>query len=1327
MANVNLNFNAFLEKNKLKDDGSNYADWVRNLKLILEAAKKAYVLDAPLGDPPAPAAAQDILNVWQTRSDDYSVVRCGMLYSLETGLQRRFEQHGAYEMFQELKLVFQAHARVERYEVSDKFFSCKMEENSSVSEHILKMSGLHGRLTSLGVELPDDAIIDRILQSLPPSYKGFVLNYNMQGMEKTIPELYSMLKSAEVEIKKEHQVLMVNKTTSFKKGKGKKNFKKDGKAVAAPGKPDAGKKKKNGPKPETECFYCKGKGHWKRNCPKYLADKKAGNVKGICDIHVIDVYLTSARSSSWVFDTGVVAHICNSKQELRNKRRLAKDEVTMRVGNGSKVDVIAVGTLPLHLPSGLVLNLNNCYLVPALSMNIVSGSCLMRDGYSFKSENNGCSIYMSDMFYGHAPLVNGLFLMNLDRDVTHIHSVSTKRCKVDNDSPTYLWHCRLGHIGVKRMKKLHTDGLLESLDFESFDTCEPCLMGKMTKTPFSGIMERATDLLEIIHTDVCGPMNVEARGGYRYVLTLTDDLSRYGYIYLMKHKSETFEKFKEFQSEVENQRDRKIKCLRSDRGGEYLSHEFGTHLRKCGIVSQLTPPGTPQRNGVSERRNRTLLDMVRSMMSLTDLPLSFWGYALETAAFTLNRAPSKSVETTPYELWFGKKPKLSFLKVWGCDAYVKKLQPEKLEPKAEKCVFIGYPKETIGYTFYLRSEGKTFVAKNGSFLEKEFLSKEVSGRKVELDEVITPPLEQESSATQEVVPVAPTPTEEEVNDDDHEASDQVTTEPRRSTRARSAPEWYGNPVMEIMLLDNGEPSNYEEAMAGPDSNKWLEAMKSEIGSMYENKVWTLVDLPDDRRAIENKWIFKKKTDANGNVTVYKARLVAKGFRQIQGVDYEETFSPVAKLKSVRIMLAIAAFYDYEIWQMDVKTAFLNGNLKEELYMMQPEGFVDPKGANKVCKLQRSIYGLVQASRSWNIRFNEVIKAFGFIQVYGEACLYKKVSGSSVAFLILYVDDILLMGNNIEMLESIKAYLNKSFSMKDLGEAAYILGIKIYRDRSRRLIGLSQSTYLDKILKKFNMENSKKGFLPVLQGMRLSKTQSPTTAADREKMSSVPYASAVGSLMYAMLCTRPDINLAISLVGRYQSNPGAEHWTAVKNILKYLKRTKEMFLVYGGDEELVVKGYVDASFDIDPDDSKSQTGYVYVLNGGAVSWCSSKQEVVAASTCEAEYIAASEAAHEGIWMKELITDLGVVPSASGPMTLFCENTGATAIAKEPRFHQKTKHIKRRYNSIQDHVQSGVIDICKVHTDLNIADPLTKPLPRAKHDQHHNAMGVRYITM
>ncbi|KAK1643193.1 hypothetical protein QYE76_060998, partial [Lolium multiflorum] len=465
----------------------------------------------------------------------------------------------------------------------------------------------------------------------------------------------------------------------------------------------------------------------------------------------------------------------------------------------------------------------------------------------------------------------------------------------------------------------------------------------------------------------------------------------------------------EFQSEVENQRNKKIKFLRSDRGGEYLSYEFGMHLKKCGILSQLTPPGTPQRNGVSERRNRTLLDMVRSMMSLTDLPLSFWSYALETAAFTLNRAPSKSVETTPYELWFNKKPKLSFLKVWGCEAYIRR----------------------------------------------------------------------------ENVPVPPTPTTEEANDNDHETSYETATEPRRSTRDRATPDWY-DPCLNVMIVDNNDedPATYEEAMMSPDSNKWQEAMKSEMGSMYDNKVWTLVDLPDSRKAVENKWIFKRKTDADGNITVYKARLVAKGFRQIQGVDYDETFSPVAKLKSVRILLAIAAFFDYEIMQMDVKTAFLNGDIEEELYMVQPKGFVDPKNADKVCKLQRSIYGLKQASRSWNRRFDKVIKDFGFIQCHGEACIYKKVSGSSVAFLILYVDDILLIGNDIELLSS---------------------------KGSRRLIGLSQSTYLDKILKKFRMDESKKGFLPMLPGKVLSKTQGPATAEERERMSQIPYASAVGSI------------------------------------------------------------------------------------------------------------------------------------------------------------------------------------------------------------------------
>jgi len=255
-------------------------------------------------------------------------------------------------------------------------------------------------------------------------------------------------------------------------------------------------------------------------------------------------------------------------------------------------------------------------------------------------------------------------------------------------------------------------------------------------------------------------------------------------------------------------------------------------------------------------------------------------------------------------------------------------------------------------------------------------------------------------------------------------------------------------------------------------------MGSEIQSMYNNQVWNLVDLPEGSKVIRNKWIFKRKMDMNGNLTTYKAKLVAKCFTQIQGIDYDETFSPIAMFKSIRIMLAIAAFHDYEIWQLDIKTTFLNGKLDEEVYMVQPQGFEDPKNSSKVCKLQRAIYGLKQASRSWNKRFDEEVKILGFIQSKEEPCVYKKVSGSHIVFLILYVDDILLIGNEKSLMEQTKNSLKTIFSMKDMGEARYILGIKIYRDRSRKLIGLSQNVYINKILERFHMENSKKGNVPM---------------------------------------------------------------------------------------------------------------------------------------------------------------------------------------------------------------------------------------------------------
>ncbi|GJV08819.1 retrotransposon protein, putative, ty1-copia subclass [Tanacetum coccineum] len=506
---------------------------------------------------------------------------------------------------------------------------------------------------------------------------------------------------------------------------------------------------------------------------------------------------------------------------------------------------------------------------------------------------------------------------------------------------------------------------------------------------------------------------------------------------------------------------------------------------------------------------------------------------------------------------------------------------------------------------------------------------------------------------------------------------------------------------------------------------WQGAMDEEMNSMKVNEVWIEVDPLPNAKIVRSKWLFKKKTNMDGEVHTYKARLVAVGFTQTYGFDYEETFSPVADIRAIRILIAIAAYYDYEIWQMDVKTAFLNGRLDEDIYMVQPEGYVNLKYPNRVCKLQRSIYGLKQASCQWNKRFDEEIKKFGFTQNRDEPCVYRKASGSNVVFLILYVDDILIMGNNIPRLKEVKDYLGKCFSMKDLGEAAYILGIKIYRDRSKRLIGLSQSAYIDKILKKFNMHNSKKGYLPMEVKHELSNEMCASTPEEVAYMKKVPYASAVGSIMYVVRCTRPDVAFAQNLVSRYQQNPGKLHWVAVKHILKYLRNTRDMFLVYGGkpDTELNVTGFCDASWQCDKDDTKSQTGYVFVVNGGAVDWKSKKQTTIAMSATQAEYMAASEAAMEAVWIRKFVGDLGVMPSIKKPINMYCDNSAAIIFANDSGVMKGARHFLRRYHYVREQVESGEIKILKVHTDDNLADPFTKALPRGKVTDLANGIGLQ----
>ncbi|GJS73696.1 retrotransposon protein, putative, ty1-copia subclass [Tanacetum coccineum] len=785
-------------------------------------------------------------------------------------------------------------------------------------------------------------------------------------------------------------------------------------------------------------------------------------------------------------------------------------------------------------------------------------------------------------------------------------------------------HC-LGHISKKRIKKLQHDGLLDSTDIKSFEKCVSCMSGKMARKPYSHQVERAKDLLGLIHTDVCGPFGTVSRQGASYFVTFTGNFSRYGYVYLLKHKHEVFETFKVFQKEVENQLRKTIKSLRSDRGGEYMSQEFLDHLKEHGIIAHRTPPYTPQHN--------VLLGLCPS------------------ATRILNMVPTKKVDKTPYEVWHRQAPKLSYLKVWGCEALVKRdtlTKPGKLEPKSIKCIFVGYPKETMGYSFYYPPENKVFVAQNAKFFENSLITQEASGSLEDLGL-------------------------------HHEEDDQEINEPqsdinpiRKSSRTHRA--------LDRMCLH-------------------VDDEEHELGDL----VWDLVDLPPNGKTVGSKWLSKKKTDMDGAVHTFKARLVAKGFTQTYEVDYEETFSPVADIRDIRILIAIAAFYNYEIWQMDVKNAFLNGHLSEEVYMVQPDGFVNIKYPNRVCKLKHSIYGLKQASRQWNKRFDDEIKKFGFNQNHDEPCVYMKASESYVTFLILYVDDILIMGNNIPMLQDVKSYLGRCFAMKDLEEVAYILRIKIYRDRSKRLIGLCQSAYIEKILKRYFMENSKRGTIPMQEKLKLSKSQGALTPAEKQHMQNVPYASAVGSIMYVVRCTCPDVALTHNITRRFQHNPGELHWTTVKNIPK-------------------ISCYTDAGYLTDADELKSQTGYVFVLNGGVVDWKSTKKNIFATSSTNAEYIVAFDASKEAVWIQKFIYGLGVVLTIEETINMYYDNTGAIAIAKYHGITKGARHFRAKVHYLRETIEIGDVRIEKVDTYDNLADPFTKALAFPKHSELTKKIGM-----
>ena len=495
-------------------------------------------------------------------------------------------------------------------------------------------------------------------------------------------------------------------------------------------------------------------------------------------------------------------------------------------------------------------------------------------------------------------------------------------------------------------------------------------------------------------------------------------------------------------------------------------------------------------------------------------------------------------------------------------------------------------------------------------------------------------------------------------------------------------------------------------------------MKDEMKSLEKNVTWQLAELPKGKRALSNKWVFRLKEEQDGTKR-YKARLVVKGFQQKAGIDYTEIFSPVVKMTTIRLLLSIVVNANLHLEQLDVKTAFLHGDLEEEIYMLQPEGFAEKGKEKLVCKLRKSLYGLKQAPRQWYKKFDSFMADTGFERSDSDHCCFvKRFANSSYVILLLYVDDMLLAGSSLVEINKVKQQLAKQFEMKDLGAANHILGMRISRGRDGSLF-LSQAEYVKKVLARFSMSDAKAVGSPLAAHFSLSKKQSPSDEEGKDRMSNIPYASAIGSLMYAMVCTRPDIAHAVGVVSRYMSNPGKHHWEAVKWILRYLSGTVSLALCFRKTSE-GLHGYVDADMAGDLDSRKSTTGCVCTYGGTAVSWTSKLQKIVALSTTEAEYVAMTEASKEMIWLQGFLEELG---QKTDKGVLHCDSQSAVQLAKNPVFHSRTKHIQIRYHFIRAVLEDGIFALEKIEGAKNPADMLTKSVTIDKLRLCATSVGLR----
>ncbi|CAJ2657083.1 unnamed protein product [Trifolium pratense] len=1273
-------------------DGKNWERWNKQMKSLFGFQDTLDVVINGVAALPANANAEARNNHKDLKKKD-----CKAMYAIQAALNSaNFDKISHAETSKEawdiLVKYYDGGEKVKAVKLQSlrrQYELLQMDNNESIGAYASKVQALIHTMKSCGEEISEKMIVEKVMRTLTPNFDHVIVAIQEAGKvaDMKLEDLVGSLEAHELMINERKGVqesVEALKAQTFKKndcykGKNKsknasqnqqkfdeksESFKKGG------GTSNSNPKKKD--KSHIQCYNCQKWGHYASECRSKKA-KDSDDEANLVEENSVEgkgaVTFMAAMSEdkiasgAWYLDTGCSNHMTGHKNWLIKFDDTKKSKV--KLADGRSIQAEGTGNMVIKRKNGSSAIVENILFVPGMDCNLLSVGQLIEKGFSVSIKNEYFELYdPANMLVLRSPLAK-------NRTFKTVINNATVECMkaVSEDKQNWLWHLRFGHLNFKYLNQLASKEMVAGLPKIQMQDkiCEGCLAGKQTRNIFKKSLPlRSANVLEVVHSD---------------------------------SKDEAFDVFKRFKALVENQCSKRIKILRTDGGGEYTSRRFESFCEENGIEHEVTAPYTPQHNGLAERRNRTILDMARCIVKHRNLPKSFWGEAVSTAVYVLNRCPTKKLkDKVPEEVWSGKKPSVSHFRVFGalCYKHVPEAKRKKLDDRSESMVLVGYH-VTGAYKLYNPTTKKMIYsrdvivdeAKSWDWISSSSTSKPLmsltedsdSDQNAETDAAASEAADAEASEAADA---------EALETADAEASEVGIR--ARSSRARKT------------------PARLQDCDVVNDN----EAMEEELCAIEKNHTWEIVKLPSDKKAIAVKWVFKLKLNPDGSIAKHKARLVARGFLQREGLDYSEVYSPVARIETVRLVVAIANARDWPMYHLDVKSAFLNGPLEEVVFVTQPPGFVIKGKENMVYRLKKALYGLKQAPRAWNKRIDGFLVKQGFSKCKSEYGVYVQKSTSSIILICLYVDDLLVTGSDIAKIEKFKTVMMTEFEMTDLGEISYFLGIEFLKT-SKGLM-LHQRKYAGEILKRFNMSDCTYAITPMETNLKLEKNES------EDAVDPTMFKQIVGSLRY--LCnSRPDICFAVGLISRFMEDPRQSHMKAAMRILRYIAGTLDFGILFpksavNAKSEIIC--YSDADWCGDKVDRRSTTGYFFKYLNASVAWCSRKQPVVALSSCEAEYIAGSYAACQALWINSVLKELKI--DVKKPITLQIDNQSAINLAKNPVLHGRSKHIEARFHFLREQVNQGSLEVIHCATGSQVADIMTKSLKVDRFLNLRNSLGV-----